>query len=170
MLPRLSPPQHHLARRGWGLRSKCPTPRPKPAEADCSHVPPDLCSRRLRSPPAIIPSPPLAPAHLKRQFCSLVQELDFHLSALTRQTGTPAPASRPASPPAVASPSTPGSTSSRLLPSRRRDALRSRRHARPKAASGSGTSAHVPRGCPAPPLARLRLLLALIFLPKSHLK
>lgn len=40
----------------------------------------------------------------------------------------------------------PGSTSRRLLPSRRRDALRSRRHARPKAASGSrGVCACAPR-------------------------
>lgn len=170
MLPRLSPPQHHLARRGLGVRSKCPTPRPNPAEADCSYVPPDSCSRRLRSPPAIIPSLPLAPAHLKRQLRSQAQELDFRLSALTaadRSTGSRIRTQPPHRPPHL--------HPRRVVP---RGGGSSRRVARTPSAAAAmpdprllpvlGASARAPRGCPAPPLARS--FLALIGLPKSHLK
>lgn len=134
--------------------SKGSTPRPNPAKATSSYVPPDPCSCSQGAFVLHLPrsqAPNFAFARLKRQLHSLAQGPDLHLSALARQIGAPAPAPGPSLPLAASTPATPSSTSSRLLASRSRDAVRSRRHAQPNAASGSEASARAHRDCPAPP-------------------
>lgn len=169
MLPQLSPPPHHLARRGWGLRSKCLTPRSNPAEEDCSDVPPDLCSRRLRSPPAIIPppSPRTRPPEPPILFpCSGVKLSSQCPDAADRYTGSRIRTQPPHQP-------------SRLHPRRvvPRGGSSRRVAGTPSAAAAMPdprllpvleASARAPRGCPAPSLALC--FLALIRLAESHLQ